>query len=95
MATNPYTKIDPRDFLIKRFGALNGVTVYLVDLAGHNPFDGCVFRDHLARFILNEFEGDSHLGNDDLYIRNLGNNLALAVREAADIIRLKANFRVL
>lgn len=95
MATNPYSKIDPRDFLIKRFGVLNGATVYLVDLAGHKPFDACVFRDHLARFILNEFDGASHLGNDDRYIRNLGNNLALAVHETRDIIRLKANFRVL
>lgn len=95
MATNPYTQIDPRDFLIRRFGVLDGVTVFLVDLAGHDAFSGCVFRDHLARFILDEFEGECHLGNDDRYIRDLGNNLALAVRETADMIRLRANFRVL
>lgn len=91
---NPYNQIDPQDFLLRTFAQTPKGTIYLVELANEKPFDACVFRDHLARFILDEFEGEAHLGNDDSLIRNLGNNLALLVEERADVSRLKANFRV-
>jgi hypothetical protein len=93
--SNPYNKISPKGFLIKTFARVGQETIFLVDLAGENGFDACVFRDHLARFILDEFEGPSHLGHDTRYIRDLGANLALMVRETADIVRLRENFRVL
>lgn len=95
MATNPYTRINPQSFLLRRFGQLDGTTIFLVVLAGHKPLDACIFRRHLVDFMMAEFEGEWHLGNDDRYIRDLGNNLALGIDATADLLRLKAAFNVL
>ncbi len=93
--TNPYNDIDPRDFPIRSLVRHGGWFIFIVDMSDQGAFPGCVFRDHLTRFIIDEFQGESHLGNDDRFVAHLGNNLALAIREDIDVELLRREFRVL
>jgi hypothetical protein len=85
--SNPYNKINPLSFLIRKFATLQGSSVYYIRPEDHSAFDMCVFRDHLARFLFDELEGEWNL-------RNVDNSYELRIREPFDNQRLRDNFRV-
>lgn len=85
-ATNPYNKINPMHFPLRRIVELDDIEVYLFrpDPVSHPVFDVCVFRDLLARFMLDELT-DAKLESSEL-------GLMLEVRKGYDVARLREEF---
>ncbi len=91
---NPYEHITYESFDIIESGIISGFHVYMVDTTHHSAFDVCVFRDHLGRFILDNFSGSYHMGFDDRFINNPNQHLVIGVENQLDTILLKENFIV-
>ncbi len=76
---NPYENVDIDSFRITAQGMIRGYEVFRVFLARHKPFDSCVFRDHLVRFLFDHMRDHWHLGNDDSFIQFSPDDLCLAL----------------
>lgn len=85
--TNPYNKVNLRNFILRKLGLRGNLTVYLVEQGEKTGFDMCVFRDHLVRFLADELEGEWH-------VRNRKNDLEVRLELPFDIQRVRDNFRV-
>lgn len=86
MPTNPYNKINPLAFPLRKLFDHGDVEVYLFrpDPVSHPGFDVCVFRDHLARFMLDELV-DAKMESSEL-------GIMLQVRKGFDAARLREEF---
>lgn len=90
---NPY-EIDPLAAPLRRLGATKGMAIYLVETEDLTGVAACNFRRELADFAFEEFEGDFHIGHDEEYAKNLGDNFVLAIRDQRDEARLRLKFVV-
>ena len=92
--TNPYSHITHDSFPIFSSGNISGYDVFVVNTNKISAFDMCVFRDHLGRFILDNFNGDYHMGWDDRFLNNPDKHLVIAIEDKVDTERFKRNFTI-
>lgn len=81
--TNPYDQVDLNSFHLSEVGIIGDHAIFRLDTQNHKPFEVCVFRDHLVRFLMDELDtSDWHLGNDPRFIQFVGYEYTLAVKSA-------------
>lgn len=81
---SPYDAVDLDAFVLTEIGVIQDRAVFRIHAENHDPFDVCVFRQHLVDDLMNNLDGeDWHLGHDDRYIKFSHGDLTLAVGSAA------------
>jgi hypothetical protein len=85
--SNPYNKIDPLDFLIRKVAAKGSRTLFHIGADDHKAFDMCVFRRHLFDYLAENLQNDFKLWNR-------GNDYSLELNSRLDVDIMRRAFRV-
>lgn len=86
--SSPYDRVSLHRFTATEMGQERGYIIFKITLSTSDAFSACVFRDHFCRFLLDDMEGDWHLGNDDKFIRFSKDDLTLAI-QPIDLEKIK------